>query len=393
MKGERPGYRTRAVHGSRLAGDGPLSTPVHHASTYGFKKLSDLADANAGRARADSFYSRYGNVNTTSVEDHVASLEGAEGALLFASGMAAISAVLFTFLRPGARLLAISELYGGTIACVRDVLVPWGVEAVLIDLDDRSRFEDEARRGAAMIYVESPTNPLCRIAELPWFSRLATGSGALLVCDATFASPVNQETLQLGADLVVQSATKLLGGHSDLLAGTVAGARRLLSPLEHYRRCTGAVADPEQAWRLERSLKTLPLRVEAQNASALAIARHLETRQEVERVHYPGLPSHRDHALAARQMRGFGNVVTFDLRGGEAAASRFVEALERFALAPSLGGVESLVSPPALTSHASVPAVERERIGVRAGSLRLSVGVEDVEDLLADLDRAFNALA
>jgi cystathionine gamma-synthase len=386
------GAGTRAVHGTQHKKAGPVATPVHTSATYRFDNIRDLAEANAGRERKDSFYSRYGNVNFSAVEDRVASLEGAEASLVFASGMAAITSVMLTFLKPGARLLALSEIYGGTVAMIRDVLIPWGASVELLDLGDRAGWEREAARGAAIVYIESPTNPLCHVADLSWFAQIAKKAKALLVCDATFASPINQQTIALGADLSLHSATKYLGGHSDLLGGVVSGARPLIERLELTRRRTGCVADPEQAWRLERSLKTLHLRVTQQNATALAIAQFLEKRPEIERVHYPGLPSHPHHALAKKQMKGFGGMLAFDLKAGVRAARRFAEALRVVAIAPSLGGVESLISPPVHTSHHFLSPEERKNLGIEDGSLRLSVGAEDPADLLRDLERGFDAL-
>jgi cystathionine beta-lyase/cystathionine gamma-synthase len=393
MTKETRGFATRAIHGSSEPIDGPVASPIVAASTYRFHSVEDLAKANDGRARADSFYSRYGNANFTSVEERVALLEGAEGALLFASGMAAISAVAFAFLKPGARLLAQHEIYGGTVAFFREVLAAWGVEVVFFDANDTARLEAECARGAALVYVETPTNPLCRIVDLRRVADAARKSGAPVVCDATFASPVNQATLSFGVDLVIQSATKYLGGHDDLLGGTVAGSRELLRRIVPIRKRLGGVPDPQQAWRLERSLKTVALRVARQNQSALEIARWLGTRQEVERVHYPGLPDHPDHGLARKQMKGFGGMLAFDLRGGEPAARRFAEALRLVALAPSLGSVQTLICPPIHTSHSSLSPEERRKLGILDGSLRLSVGIEEPADLIADLELGFEALA
>jgi cystathionine gamma-synthase len=287
--------------------------------------------------------------------------------------------------------VATRDLYGGTLELFRETLVPWGVELALVAIEPDGELERECRKGAGLVYVETPTNPLCRIVDLRRARAAAELARAPLACDATFASPWNQATLACGADLSIQSATKYLGGHSDLLGGSVAGSASLLARIAQIRKRTGSVPDPEQAWRLERSLKTLALRMERQNASALAVARFLEQQPAIERVHYPGLEGHPDHALARRQMRAFGGIVTFDVAGGEPAARRFAEALRRIAIAPSLGGVETLICPPIHTSHARVPPAERRQSGITEGSLRLSVGVEDVEDLIDDLKRGLAA--
>jgi len=379
------------VHGPRPPQEGPIASSIVPASTFRFRTIAELAAANAGEARHDSFYTRYGNPNFTALEARVADLEGAEASLVFSTGMAAIAAVATTFLRPGTRLVATSDLYGGTIALFRELLAPWGVEVVFTS--DAADLERACRGGAALVYVETPTNPLCRIVDLRRARDAARIAGAPLACDATFASPVNQATIAGGADLSIQSATKYLGGHADLMGGTVAGSAALIAKIERVRRKTGGIPDPEQAWRIERSLKTLPLRVERQNSNALALARFLEGRRGIERVWHCGLPSHPDHEIARRQMRGFGGMLSFDVAGGEPAARRFAEALQTIAIAPSLGGVETLVSPPIHTSHASMPLDERRRAGIADGTLRLSVGVEDVEDLVADLARGLAACA
>lgn len=387
------GFSTRAVHGrgDGAPREGPVAPSIVPAATFRFRSVADLAAANAGRYRPDEFYTRYGNPNLRSLEARIAEIEGAPRALAFSTGMAAIAAVCFALLRPGARLVTARDLYGGTLALFREVLKPWGVEVVPVSIADDGELERECARGAALVYVETPTNPLCRVVDLRRAAAAARTARAPLACDGTFGSPWNQSAFALGADLSIHSATKYLGGHSDLLGGTVSGAEELIARVERIRRYGGAVPDPGQAWRLERSLKTLALRVARQNESALAVARFLEGSAEIERVHYPGLPSHPDHQVAKSQMRGFGGMLSFDVRGGEAAATRFADALRLVAIAPSLGGVESLICPPIHTSHASIPPEERRRAGISDGSLRLSVGVEDVDDLIADLRRGLAA--
>ncbi|MBI3820124.1 MAG: aminotransferase class I/II-fold pyridoxal phosphate-dependent enzyme [Planctomycetes bacterium] len=389
MEQPRHGFETSAIHGDGGAREGPVSPSIVTASTFRFSSVEDLALANAGKIRKDRFYLRYGSPNLTSVEERVSALEGSEASLLFASGMAAISAVAFALLRPGSRMIVQREIYGGTLSFVRDVLIPWGVAVEFVSIHERGAFESACSRKADLIFTETPTNPLCRIADLRDISKQAARAGALHACDATFASPYNQKTLALGADLVVQSATKYLGGHSDLLGGTVAGSAALVARIETIRRRMGAVPDAQLAWRLERSLKTLAVRVERQNRSAFEIAQFLSAHPKIEKVYYPGLPSHPDHVLARSQMSGFGGMLAFDVRGGEPTARKFVNSLELIAIAPSLGGVETLISPPMHTSHASIPPEERRRAGISDGSLRLSVGLESLEDIVSDLTKAF----
>lgn len=367
-----------------------LVTPIVTSSTFRFGTVRELAAANDGLERADEFYGRYGNPTVRAAERKVAELERTESALLFASGMAAISAVVLAVCRPGARLVSNAQVYGGARALFREFLETWGVDVALVPLGDYSALERACSRGAALVYVETPANPLCRLVDLARVREIASRAGALLACDATFASPVNQCTSQFGVDFTIQSATKFLGGHSDLLAGTVAGTARALEPVELLRRRLGAIVDPELASRLERSLKTLELRVVRQSESALALARFLERHPAVERVHYPGLPDHPDHALARRQMRAFGGMLSFDVRGGEAAAVRVAESVRRIALAPSLGGIESLLSPPVHTSHAGLTDAQLAEVGISRATLRLSVGLEPPAELMADLDQALS---
>jgi cystathionine beta-lyase/cystathionine gamma-synthase len=393
MTDDPRGFPTRAIHGSGGTPEGPLGEPVFLSSAWRFRTVDELARANAGLYKSSEYYTRYGNPNLAAFEERMAQLEETEASLAFSSGMAAISAVFLAYLKPGARLLVQSETYGGTSALIEELIIPWGVDVKPVALDDLPRLDDNTAAGAKLLYTESPTNPLCRIADLSAISKICKKLGIVHACDATFASPVNQRTHALGVDLVIQSATKYIGGHSDLLGGTVSGTRRALAPVETLRRRTGAVPDPAQAWRMQRSLATLALRVKRQNANAVAIAQFLSQCKEIEKVYYPGLQSHRDYDLACRQMGGFGGIVTFDVAGGEPCARAFAEALRCIAIAPSLGGVESTICPPIHTSHAHLSAEARRACGISEGALRLSVGIEDEADLLADLRRGLRAVS
>ena len=384
--------RTRAVHAPNRT-RGPISTPVIHSATFSFPSLDAMMEAQAS-GPAGAFYQRYGHPTLRACEERLAALEGAEEALLFSSGMGAISAAFLAHLRAGDHVVALHQCYGGTLN-----LLAWGAERLgwSVDLVDARRPESWAaafRPTTRIFHIESPTNPTVDIVDLAHAATFAHARDALLTVDNTFASPVAQRPLEHGADLTLYSATKSIGGHGDLLAGSAAGSRRAIEPLWKARKVFGAVPDPQLAWLIERSLKTLALRVEAANANALELAKRLAAHAGVERVLYPGLPGHSGHAVAKRQMElGFGPVVSFEVRGGQEAAVAVVEALQVVLHAPSLGGVESLASLPAYTSHAGRTPAQREEAGIGEGMVRVSVGIEDVEDLWADLERAITIAA
>lgn len=379
------GYRSQRVGGlPGGAGERPVVTPIYPASTYRFPTTRRLAEV-AGGERGGYFYSRYTNPNSRAVEAALAALEGTEDALVFASGMAAAACTALTFVKAGERLVAFRDLYGGTSGLF-EMLRDFGVGVAFVETGDYRTLGREAR-GARLVWFESPTNPLCKVVDFAKVAQVGKQAGAITAIDATFGSPFNQKPARFGIDLVMHSATKYLGGHSDLTAGTVAGRRALTERIEKTRRHLGGVLDPQACWILERSLKTLDVRMERINASALAVARFLRRSNKVAAVHYPGLPSHPEHSLARRQMKGFGGMMSFEIRGGDGAAFRFADRLRVVSLAASLGGVESLVSHPVLTSHRLSPE-ERLRFGIRPGLVRLSVGIEPKETLIEDLRKA-----
>jgi cystathionine beta-lyase/cystathionine gamma-synthase len=384
-----PRPRTLAVHGPERR-PGPVSSPVVHSATFSFASLEDMMRAQQAGA-AGAFYQRYGHPTLRACEERFAAIEGAGMALLFSSGMAAISAAFLGNLRAGDHVVALHQCYGGTPA-----LLAWGAERLgwrydLVDAREPEQWERAFTDATRILHVESPTNPTLEIVDLERAAALAHAHGAMLVADNTFASPVGQHPLALGADLAVYSATKSIGGHGDLLAGAVTGSTERLEAVWKARKVFGAVPDPQLAWLVERSLKTLALRVEAANANALALAARLSRHGAVARVFYPGLPESPGHAIARRQMTlGFGPVVAFETRGGADAAVATVNALRVFLHAPSLGGVESLASLPAYTSHIALGPEGRARAGIPEGMVRLSVGIEDVEDLWEDLDGALS---
>lgn len=377
-----------AVHGGAAPDrDGPLTTPLYRTSTFRFPTTEALAAASAAGA---PFYTRHGHPNFEVVERKVARLHGAEAGLLFASGLGAMAAVVQTHARAGGRIVASRDLYGGTAAQLAWLAPRMDFEIVTVAADDAAALS-RALPGALLCLGETPTNPLLRLLDVRAWAEACRSHGVPFAVDGTFAGPVLHRPLDDGADLVVESATKSLGGHSDLVGGIVCGSEDHVAPLRQARKLLGAIADPGAAWLLERGLKTLPLRVERQAASALALARRLEADERVERVFHPGLDSHPDRDLA--RARGLDRVglVTFVVAGGAAGARRVADGVRMIANAPSLGGVESLVSIPAFTSHAALSAAEREAAGIPDGCIRLSVGLEDPEDLWADLDQALGA--
>jgi cystathionine beta-lyase/cystathionine gamma-synthase len=389
-KRKRParGVRTRAVHGPDPEKPGPSSTPIVHSSTFSFPSLEAMK-AERDKHEAGAYYQRDGHPTLRATEQRLAGLEGAESALLFSSGVAAIAAVMMASLKSGDHVVALHQCYGGT-----HDLLHWGAERFgwsfdLVDAREEARWSAAFRPKTQLFHIESPTNPTLCVVDLRRAAELAHASGARLTVDNTFASPVGQHPLELGADLVIYSATKSIGGHADLLAGAVLGPARALEAIWKVRKVFGAVPDPSLAWRIERSLKTLPLRVEASNANALELASRLAKHPGVARVFYPGLRGHAGHDMAVRQMMlGFGPVVAIEVHGGGPGSESVVNALQLFRHAPSLGGVDSLASLPAHTSHVQLGPEGRARAGIPEGLVRLSVGIEDVDDLWADLDQA-----
>ena len=385
------GSNTRAVAGDSRRRAGAVSTPIIHSSTFSFDSLESML-VERDRGAAGAFYQRLGHPTLRACEERLAGLEGTEEALLFPSGMAAITGVLLANLHAKDHVVALRQCYGGTLDALH-----WGKERLgwscaLVDAREPESWKDGFRSGTRIFHIETPTNPTLCVVDIEHAAALAHRHGALLTVDNTFASPVGQKCMPLGADLVMYSATKSIGGHGDLLAGVALGSRELLAGVYNVRSVFGAVPDPQMAWLIERSLKTLPIRVERGNSNALELARRLAKHPRVAQVFYPGLEGHPGHEIARRQMMlGFGPVLAFDVRGGMAAAERVVNGLELVRHAPSLGGVESLASLPAHTSHRHMSPEELAQAGISQGLVRLSVGIEDVEDLWEDLEGALGA--
>jgi len=378
----RPG--TITIHGdgpAREPGE-PVAAPVTQSSTF----IAPLGPAD------DVLYTRYGNnPNQLRLAERLARLEGAEDAIFLASGMGATALAHLAVLRPGDHLLTSEWIYGGTRRLFAEDFARLGIEVSFVDPDRRRDWRSKARKNTRAIFVESPTNPVMRVLDLEWLSILTRERGIPLIVDSTFASPINFRPLEHGADVVIHSVTKYLNGHTDVIAGAVAGSAAVVDEVRSRMRVWGQSIDPHCAWLVERGMKTLELRVQRHNASAMTIATWLEAQRKVAKVHYPGLASHPDHALAARTLSGFGGMVGLELAGGPKAAERCLKAVRLISHAPSLGGVESLISEPRFTSHAAMTAEQRAAAGIPDGFLRLSVGLEDPEDLIADLARGLAA--
>ena len=390
---EQPNWGTLAVRGGEPRGKAydSITTPIVSSATYVFESTRQIRRYFEGEIEREE-YGRYGNPTVRAAEKKLAALEGAEDAALFSSGMAAVTTALFELLKAGDHIVLTSDCYRRTRQFVGRFLGKLGVESTLVEPGDEAALRQALRPRTKVILTESPTNPYLRIADLAIHARARDACpGANLLIDATFATPVNQRPLLQGADLVIHSCTKYLGGHNDLLAGVVCGRGGLVQAIKDLRGVLGGVLDAQSAFLLIRGLKTLPLRVARQNETALRVARWLETQARVRRVFYPGLPSHPDHEAAFRQMSGFGGVVSFRLRSDVAGASRFVDACKLATIAPSLGAVETLIEQPALMSYFELTTAEREAIGIYDDLIRLSVGLEDADDLIADLAQALEA--
>ena len=365
----------------------PLTTPVYQSSTFVFENAREVADYNEGRS-SKFLYSRYSNPTVVSVERTLAALDRTDEGLLFSSGQGATTTLLMAHLRAGDEVVCSAAVYGGTLHLLEDVLAKFGLRVRFAPHDALASPERLLGPHTRLVWFESPANPTLRCVDIGRVAAACRAAGVLSVFDNTFASPINQQPLALGVDLVMQSATKYLNGHSDVTAGAVTGRRDLVGPIERTRRYLGTVADPHAAYAVGRGLKTLELRIGRHNASARAVAEFLQGDRRVSAVFYPGLPSHPDHAIACSQMTGFGGMICFDLGGRQERAERLYDRLRVVRRAASLGGVESLISLPVMTSQLGLSDEQLREAGVTRGMVRLSVGLEDPEDLIADLDQA-----
>jgi cystathionine gamma-synthase len=386
------GMSTAAVHAGepRPKPAHSLTTPIVQTATFTFRDTQELKDHFEGRIERVE-YGRYGNPTQRIAEAKLAALENAEDCLLFSSGMAAMTSTLFALLSRGAHVVVTDDSYRRTRQFLNQTLYKYGIEVSTVPAGDYDAIEDAIRPTTRVLLSESPTNPYNRILDLERFADLGRRHRVKTVIDATFATPYNVRPLDYGVDVVMHSATKYLGGHNDLLAGAVLGSRSLVSAFRQFQGVTGAVLDPFAAYLLARGLKTFALRMERQNANGQALAEFLTAHPRVREVHYAGLPTHREHAVAKRQMRGFGGVVSFEVEGGLDEASRVVDACRIPLIAVSLGGVESLVEQPAVMSFYELSTEERLQVGIKDNLIRYAVGIEDADDLIADLGQALDA--
>lgn len=368
----------------------PLTLPIYETTTFVFENAEQVKAYNAGRSQR-FLYSRYGNPTTAAVEQTIARLEGAETAMLFSSGMAATATTLLALLKSGDEVVCSSAIYGGTLHLIADLFPRYGIKARFATVDELARPEALLGSSTRAVWFESPINPTLRCVDIAPIAAACRARQIVSIIDNTFASPFNQRPIPLGVDLVMHSVTKYLNGHSDVTAGAIAGSAALVQQIDKARRLLGTILDPHAAYAIGRGLKTLAVRMERHNSNAMAVARWLENDPRVLQVYYPGLPSHPDHALAARQMRGFGGMVCVDVGGGQDRAERFFDRLQVITRAASLGGVESLCSLPVLTSQWGHSDAQLADAGVTRSMVRLSIGLEDPQDLIEDLDQALKS--
>lgn len=383
------GPATRIIHNRRHKDQfGSPYSPVYNTTTYRFENTAALLDVIEGRSEGN-LYTRWGtNPSIRELEQGLAGLEQAEAALAFGSGMAAISATLLAHGRKG--IVCVGDLYGGTQELLKNHCMALGIPVTFLFREEQNRLAHELGEPGKLVYFETPANPNMAILDIRAIAETAHQHGALVAVDNTFASPINQQPLALGADLVLHSATKYLSGHSDITAGALMTSAELAKPVAAWRKNLGQLIAPETAALLSRSLRTLPVRIRQHNENAMAVAEAMEQHPKITKVYYPGLPSFEGHDLAKQQMTGFGGMLSIEVEGGQQAAEKVADSLNIFLLATSLGGVESLVSQPSATSHHGLSREERLKRGIGDGMLRLSVGLEDAEDLIADLNQAIS---
>jgi len=392
---QQPRLGTRAV----WAGEetyllqGATQVPVVHSVSFGYRDLDEWLQVALGQ-REGHIYGRNTNPTVHVFEEKLRALEDAEAATSAATGMGIISSTLFALLAPEQRVVSVKDTYGGTNVVFCEFLPKFGVNVALCDTTDHEQIEGEIAQGCRALYLESPTNPTAKVMDIARLVNAAHAAGAIVIVDNTFATPINQNPIALGADLVIHSATKYLGGHADALGGVVCGKKDLVEQVYHYREINGATLHPMAAYLILRGMKTLALRIERQNDNAFQIAQYLESHPAVKRVYYPGLPSHEGHDIARRQMRGFGGMLSFMLKeNGLDAVRRFLPRLRFAHAAANLGAVETIVGPPATTSHVECTEEERAALGIPEGLIRYSTGIEDLADLLADLEYALDIFA
>ncbi len=370
---------------------GAATTPIVNSVAFSYNDLDEWYDVSKGN-KEGYIYSRNTNPTVAALEEKIRVLENAEAATSFATGMAAISNSLFTFLTAGKKVVSIKDSYGGSSKLFLDFFPKYNIDVELCDTTDHDALEAAIAKGCDVVYLETPTNPTLKIVDIQRLSKAANAVGAIVMVDNTFATPINQNPLQLGADLVLHSATKFLNGHSDAMGGLLAGKKELVQKVFHFREINGASLQADPAYMIARGMKTLELRIERQNASALKIAQYLKAHNKVSDVFYPGLESHKGHDIAKKQMRGFGGMMSFSLKDGWPGVKKFLPSLKLAHLAASLGSVSTLAGPPRTTSHVELTEEQRKHLGIPEGLIRYSVGIENVDDLLNDIETALKII-
>jgi cystathionine gamma-synthase len=394
MTNKKAHPRTLAVWAGEEKKDGwqrATQVPVVHSVSYGYDDMDYWYDVALGKTQGH-IYSRNTNPTVEVFEEKMRQLEGAEASTSFSTGMAAISNTLYALLKPGDRVVSIKDTYGGTNEIFTRFLPRWHIAVQLCPTTNHEAIEAEVAKGCTVLYLETPTNPTLKVVDIERLAEAGHKAGAFVIVDNTFATPINTNPLSLGADLVVHSATKYIGGHADALGGVLCGTQALVEKAFAYREINGATLHPMAAYLMIRGLKTLALRIERQNENALRIARYLKTHPKIEDVFYPGLESHANHAIAQKQMRGYGGMMSFFLKGDFEAVRRFLPSLKYAHIAANLGPVETVAGPPRTTSHVEVSEAQRAAMGIPESLIRYSVGIEDVDDLIADLEAALAAL-
>lgn len=386
-------FSTRAIHAGeqRDPHTGAITTPIYQTSNFAFTSTQELLAYNRGESSA-YIYTRYGNPTLTAVEAKMAALEDGDDAAVFASGMAAITTAILPFVEQGDHIVASRDIYGGTFNFLNTLLPRFGITTSFVDATNIEMIAETIQSNTKLIFCESPTNPTLKLVDLVQLAKLGREQELPIIFDNTFATPINQHPTRWGIEIIVHSATKYLGGHNDLMAGVIIGSTEYIQSVKELLKIFGGVLDPHAAWLLLRGLKTLPLRVHRHNQTSLQVAKYLEDHNKVQHVYYPGLESHPQHSLAKTQMQGYGGVISFELKGDFVAASRFVDNMKAAFITPSLGGVETLITQPSTTSHYHLDPQERKNAGISDELIRLSVGLEDFEDILAGLDHAFTTI-
>jgi len=389
MNMDKRGFATKAVHAGQSPDPvtGSVVVPIYSTSTFAFKDADQGAARFAGTEEG-YIYTRLGNPTTRALEKNVAALESGEDARACASGMAAITTAVMSIIKKGDHVVSTDCIYGGTVKLFLDILSKYGVDFTLVDSSDTENVKSAIRKNTKLIYLETPANPTLKLTDLREVVKLAKQHGIMTMVDNTFMSPYFQRPLELGADVVIHSLTKYLGGHSDLVGGIVVGSKVFIKALDPVLKNTGGTIGPFEAWLTLRGIKTLPLRMQKHNENALRTAQFLESHPKIAKVCYPGLKSHLQHELAKRQMSGFGGIICFEVKGGLDAGKKLMNSVKLCTLAVSLGAVETLIEHPASMTHAIVPKKEREKAGITDTLVRLSVGIEDIDDIIDDLKQA-----